>query len=57
MNLFFKNCTILLRFVLKTCQKYVIFKVFKVHLQVFLLFKRSGYKYFYTTFEGPNVKK
>ncbi len=32
-------CAILLRFVLKICQKYVIFKV----LQVFLLLKSSGY--------------
>jgi hypothetical protein len=45
----FKNlkkilCTILVRFVLKICQKYVIFKVFQVHLQVLLLFKKSGYK-------------
>jgi hypothetical protein len=39
----FKNCTILLRFVLKNCQKYVIFKVFQVHLQVLLLFKKSSY--------------
>jgi hypothetical protein len=36
----------LLRFVLKFCQKYVIFKAFQVHLQVFLLLKNSGYKSF-----------
>jgi hypothetical protein len=32
----FLNYTILLRFMLKFCQKYVIFKVFQVHLQVLL---------------------
>jgi hypothetical protein len=42
---------------LKICQKYVIFKVFKVHLQVLSLFKNNGYKFFYITFEGPNVNK
>jgi hypothetical protein len=39
--------TILLRFVLKICQKYVIFKVFQIHLQVLLLLKNIGYKSFY----------
>ncbi len=48
-------CIILLRFVLKICQKYVIFKVFQIHLQVFLSLKFSDYKSIYTTFEGPNV--
>jgi hypothetical protein len=54
----FKNFfVLLLRFVLKICQKYVIFKVFQVHLQVYLLFKNNGYKFFYITFEGPNVNE
>jgi len=52
-SIFFK-CTIWLMFVLKKCQKNVIFKVFQLHLQV-LLFKSSGYKSFYIIFEGPNV--
>jgi hypothetical protein len=57
-SMFKKNlCIILLRFVLKICQKYVIFKVFQVHLQVLLLLKSSGYKSFYITFEGLNVNK
>jgi hypothetical protein len=43
--------------VLKICQEYVIFKVFQIHLQVFLLLKNNGYKSFYTTFEGPNVNE
>jgi hypothetical protein len=33
------------------------FKVFQVHVQVFLLFKNNGYKFFYITFEGPNVNE
>jgi hypothetical protein len=38
-NLFLKiQNVIFLRFVLKICQKYIIFKVFQVHLQVFSLF-------------------
>jgi hypothetical protein len=37
----------------KICQKYVIFKVFQVHL----LLKDRGYKLFYTTFEGLNVNE
>ncbi len=44
-------------FVLKIWQKYVIFKVFQVHLQVFLLLKSNGHKSFYRTFEGPNVNE
>jgi len=52
-----KNFTICLMFVLKKIQKYIIFKVFQFHLQVFLLFKNSGYKFFYIIFEGPNVNK
>jgi len=44
-------------FVLKIWQKFVIFKVFKVHLQVLLLLKNSGYKFFNSTFEGPNVNE
>ncbi len=47
----------MLRFLFKICQKYVIFKDFQVHFQVFLLFKSNGYKKFYITFEGPNVNK
>jgi hypothetical protein len=39
---FLQYCTILLRFVLKTFHKYVIFNVFQVHLQVLLLFKSNG---------------
>jgi len=35
--------------------KYVIFKVFQVHLQVLVLLKNNGYKSFYITFEGLNV--
>jgi hypothetical protein len=42
---------------LKICHKYVIFKVFQVHLQVDLLFKSNDYKSFYTTFESPNVNE
>ncbi len=42
---------------LKIDQKYVLFKVFQVHLQVRLLFKNGGYKSFYTTFEGPNINE
>jgi hypothetical protein len=56
-NLLKSFCAILLRFLLKICQKYVIFKVFQVHLQVLLLLKNNRYKYFYTTFEGPNVNE
>jgi len=37
--------------------KNVIFKVFQVHLQVFLVLKSNGYKSFYTNFEGPNVNE
>jgi hypothetical protein len=50
-------CIILLRFVLIFFQEYVIFKVFQIHLQVFLLLKSNGCKSFYTTFEGPNVNE
>jgi hypothetical protein len=39
---FLKNCTIFLKFVLKICQKYVIFKNFQIHLQVLLLFKNTS---------------
>jgi hypothetical protein len=49
--------TILLKFVLKICQKYVIFKIFQVLLQVLLLLENSGYKSFYTTFEGLIVNE
>jgi hypothetical protein len=45
----------------KILAKNVIFKVFEVHLQVFLqvllLLKNSGYKSFYSTFEGPNANE
>jgi hypothetical protein len=41
----------------KKFQKYVIFKVFQVHVQVLLLFKNNGYKSFYIIFEGPNVNE
>jgi len=41
----------------KISQKYVIFKVFQVHLSIFLLFKNTSYKYFYIIFEGPNVNE
>jgi len=42
---FLKDCTILFRFLLNICQKYVIFKIFQIHLQVLLLLKStsSGY--------------
>jgi len=56
-KLFIEKNTILLRFVLKICHKYIIFKVFKVHFQVLFLLKSSGYKLFYTAFEGPNVNE
>jgi len=57
-NFLKKNlCIILLRFVLKICEEYVIFKVFQIHLQVFLLLENNGCKSFYTTFEGPNVNE
>ncbi len=47
-KLFWKNIykifsSILLRFVLEICQKYVIFQVFQIHLQVLLLFENNGY--------------
>jgi hypothetical protein len=40
-----KTCTILLSFVLKIYPKYVIFQIFQIHLQIFLLLKSrsSGY--------------
>jgi hypothetical protein len=41
----------------KKFQKYVIFKVFQIYLRVLLLLKSDGYKFFYTTFEGPNVNE
>ncbi len=39
----------------KKLPKEFIFKVFQIHLQVFLLLKSNGYNSFYTNFEGPNV--
>jgi hypothetical protein len=36
-------CTILLSFLLKICQRYVIFKIFQVHLQVLLSLQNNGY--------------
>jgi len=41
----------------KNLPKNVIFKVFQIHLQVFLWLKNSGYKSFYIIFEGPNVNE
>jgi len=41
----------------KILAKNAIFKVFQVHLQVLLLLKNSGYKSFYSTFEGPNANE
>jgi hypothetical protein len=52
-----KICTILLKILLKFCQKYDIFKVFQVHLQVLFLLKNNGQKSFHTTFESPNVNE
>jgi hypothetical protein len=49
--------TILLKFVLKICQNYFIFKVFQVHLKAILLPKNNGYKFFYIIFEGSNVNE
>jgi hypothetical protein len=40
---FLKICIILLRFMLKICTKYVVFKVFQVHLQILSLLKNNGY--------------
>jgi hypothetical protein len=42
---------------LRFSQKYVIFKVFQILLQILLLFKNNGYKVFYITFERPNVNE
>jgi hypothetical protein len=42
---------------IKLFPKNVIFKVFQIHFQVFLLLRSYGYKNIYTTFEGPNVNK
>jgi hypothetical protein len=52
-----KNYAILSRYLLEICQKYVIFKVFQVHLQVLLLFKSIGYRSFYIIFEDLNVNE
>jgi hypothetical protein len=41
----------------KIFPKNVIFNFFQIHLQILLLFKSNGYKFFYITFEGPNVNE
>jgi hypothetical protein len=55
-------CTILLRFVLKICQKYVIFKVFQIHLHYFWRSKCWRNNFIFWTFIKwdiifDNVKK
>jgi len=45
---------LLLIFFSKICH---FLEVFQVHLQVILLFKSSGYKSFYITFENPNINE
>jgi hypothetical protein len=55
LNFIFKNLYYFVKVFVENLPKYVIFKVFQIHLQVSLMFKSGGYKSFYTTFEGPNV--
>jgi hypothetical protein len=58
----FKKIFLNMYYLVKVCvlifsQKYVIFKDFQLHLQVLLLLKNNDYKFFYITFEGPNVNE
>jgi hypothetical protein len=55
--LFKKKLYYFVKVCFKNLPKNVTFKVFQIHLQVFFLFKSSGYKCFYITFEGPNVNE
>ncbi len=50
LNYFVKVCV-------KTLPKICHFQSFQVHLCGLLLLKSSGYKSFYTIFEGPNVNE
>jgi len=56
-----KSSKISLYYFVKVCVKNLTkichFQSFQVHLQVYLLFKSSGYKSFYTIFEGSNVNE
>jgi len=57
LNSFLKFMYYFVKVYVKNLPKNVIFKVFQIHLQVFLWLKNSGYKSFYIIFEGPNVNE